>query len=79
MALFHGTYWLSGSYFILFRVLSFFLSLFLLTIFIKKTSSLQFANSFVITYHIFKLIYNKTMSINNMSYNCIKNNYLYKV
>ena len=36
MALFHGTYWLSGSYFILFRVLSFFLSFFLLTIFIKK-------------------------------------------
>ena len=31
------------------------------TIFINWTSSLQFVASFVITYHIFTCIYNKTM------------------
>ena len=32
-----------------------------LTICINWTSSLQFANSFVISYHVFNGIYNKTM------------------
>ena len=32
-----------------------------LNIFINSASSLQFATGFVITYHIFKRIYNKTM------------------